>query len=89
MTKIVIMCGAMTDVASILAAAGTRTEIADECGVKPIAVYRWERNGSVPAKYWGGILRVAARNKADVTADLLCRAHDLSTSRAPQQKGAT
>lgn len=63
-------------VQGILAKIGPRVEIASECGVEPIAVYRWERNGSIPSRHFAGVLRVGERNNAGVSAEDLCRAHD-------------
>lgn len=66
----------MQTVLDILKAVGERAEIASECGVEEIAVYRWGKNASIPAKHWGGLLRVAVRNKVHVTPDMLVDAHD-------------
>lgn len=76
MTKIVII-GLMTQrIKNILSKIGGRDEIAAECGVEPIAVYRWGRNGSIPSKHLAGVLRVASRNNTGITAEDLLSAHD-------------
>ncbi len=74
MTKIVIMV-LMKTVTEILDASGSREEIAQECGVEPIAVYRWHTSGRISARHHAGVLRVAKRNGADVTAQMLVDAH--------------
>lgn len=71
----------MTNVADLLNAAGDKSELARECKVAPIAVYRWATSGSIPAKHHAGVLRVAKRNGADlngepITAEMLVGIHD-------------
>lgn len=61
---------------NLLAKVGSREEIAAECGVEPIAVYRWAQNGSIPSKHLAGVLRVATRNNTGITATVLLTAHD-------------
>lgn len=78
MTKLVIIWGMTANIENILTRVGSREEIAAECGVDPIAVYRWGKNGSIPSKHLSGVLRVANRNKSSVTAETLCAAHDRS-----------
>lgn len=75
-TKVVITDAMTKTVKDILELIGEREEIAHECGVEPIAVYRWGQNNSIPSKHLSGVLRVASRNQADVTADSLLSAHD-------------
>ncbi|MFX4298535.1 hypothetical protein [Pseudosulfitobacter pseudonitzschiae] len=70
---------------NILELVGPREEIALECGVEPIAVYRWGRNGSIPSRHFAGVLRVSKRNGADVTADTLCKAHDPKRLKSERQ----
>lgn len=77
-----------TQIKDILAEVGGREEIALECGVEPIAVYRWGQNGSIPSRHLAGVLRVAKRNGADVTAEQLCILHDQSPSSEPQPMGS-
>ncbi|WP_425070676.1 carph-isopro domain-containing protein [Sagittula sp. S175] len=79
--------GRMKTVPEIIDAAGDRIEIAKECGVEPIAVYRWHTKGAIPAWHHAGVLRVAQRNGANITADMLCMAHDKSPA-SSAQKGA-
>ena len=67
-------------VANIIKKVGTRAEISRECGVEEIAVYRWEKSGSIPSKHLPGVLRVSERNGAGVTADALLAAHERSPS---------
>ncbi|WP_420837208.1 carph-isopro domain-containing protein [Chachezhania antarctica] len=55
---------------------GTREEIAAACGVEPIAVYRWSRNGSIPSRHLAGVFRVASRNRTGITAEAIISAHD-------------
>jgi hypothetical protein len=75
------------DVKELLARAGTKEQIAQECDVQPIAVYRWGQNDSIPAKHLAGVLRVANRNKAGITAEILCAVHDRSpTSVTPSHE---
>lgn len=77
------------DIKNLLDKAGSRDEIATECKVAPIAVYRWGQNGSIPAKHLAGVLRVANRNKAGITAEILCAAHDQSSpATAPSQEAS-
>jgi len=83
MTKIVIYEAMKNTIQDILAQTGARDEIANECNVAPIAVYRWAQNASIPSRHFAGILRVAKRNGAAVTADLLCAAHDKTPSADP------
>lgn len=83
------MGGMENTVKSLLARTGTRDEIAAECGVDPIAVYRWGQNGSIPSWHLAGVLRVASRNKAGVTADLLCIAHDSKLKDATSKREAS
>ena len=64
----------------LLAEVGSREEIAQECGVQPIAVYRWGQNGAIPSKHLAGVLRVAVRNKSGLTAEHLLSAHDKSAA---------
>ena len=59
---------------------GDRDEIAAECGVEPIAVYRWAQNASIPSRHFAGVLRVASRNNAGISADDLISAHDSSAA---------
>jgi hypothetical protein len=69
-----------TAIKETLASIGTRDEIASECGVDPIAVYRWGQNGSIPSRHFAGVLRVAKRNNSAVTAEYLSNLHDQSPS---------
>ncbi|MGB1266172.1 MAG: hypothetical protein ACPG6L_10640 [Nereida ignava] len=69
-----------TAIKKTLRSIGTRNEIASECGVDPIAVYRWGQNGSIPARHFAGVLRVAKRNNIAVTAEYLSDLHDQSPS---------
>ena len=69
-----------TQIKTLLDRIGTRAEIADECRVEPIAVYRWGQSGRIPSQHLPGVLRVAERKGADVTADALIAAHDVSPS---------
>lgn len=75
-------------VSQILDLVGSRLEIAAECGVEPIAVYRWRTAGSIPSKHLPGVLRVSKRNKAGVTAEALCEAHEVSPTTAPSSEAA-
>lgn len=63
-------------VRNLIKQAGPRDEIAAECGVEPIAVYRWARSHSVPAKHFAGVIRVSSRLETGVTAEMLASAHD-------------
>lgn len=84
MTRIVIM-GCMNErIKNLLARIGSRDEIAAECGVEPIAVYRWAQNGSIPSKHLAGVLRVATRRRAGITAKALLLAHDAASAEASQ-----
>jgi hypothetical protein len=67
-------------VKNLLKQIGKRDEIASECGVAPIAVYRWGESGCIPSKHLPGVLRVAERNNAGIEADALIAAHDVSPS---------
>lgn len=78
----------MADIKTLLEKAGARDEIAAECRVEPIAVYRWGQNGSIPSKHLAGVLRVANRNKADVTAEILLAAHDNNSLGAPKERAS-
>lgn len=69
-----------TPIKKILARIGKRDEIAAECGVDPIAVYRWGQSGCIPSRHLPGVLRVAQRNDAGIAADALIAAHDVSPS---------
>ena len=80
MTKIVIIKGMNTAIKDTLAAIGTRDEIASECGVQPIAVYRWGQSGRIPSQYLPSVLELAKRKRAGVSADDLIAAHKVSPS---------
>lgn len=80
MTKIVIISDMEKPIKLLLDKIGTRSEIASECRVEPIAVYRWGQTGCIPSRHLPGVLRVAERNKAGVEADALIAAHDVSPS---------
>lgn len=66
----------MNSVSEIICAIGRRQELADECMVAPIAVYRWVVKEAIPARHFAAVLRVAERNGVQVTAKMLCDAHD-------------
>lgn len=71
---------AKTPVGAVLAAIGTRDEIASECGVQPIAVYRWGQSGRIPSQYLPSVLELAKKKRAGVSADDLIAAHKVSPS---------
>jgi hypothetical protein len=88
MTKIVIFGAMKNIIQDILAQTGARDEIAKECNVAPIAVYRWAQNASIPSRHFAGVLRVAERNGAAVTAEVLCAAHDKTPSAGPTARAS-
>jgi hypothetical protein len=65
---------------TLLEKIGSRAEIARECDVEPIAVYRWAQSGRIPSQHLPGVLRVSERNKSGVAADDLIAAHVVSPS---------
>ena len=83
MTRIVIIRDMNTAIKDTLAAIGTRAEIAAECDVQPIAVYRWEKAGRIPSQYLPIVLEIAKRKRAGVSADDLIAAHKASPSNDP------
>lgn len=80
MTKIVIIEGMSTAIKTLLDQVGTRAEIAAECDVQPIAVYRWQQAGRIPSQYLPLVLELAKRKRAGVSADDLIAAHKASPS---------
>ena len=85
MTNIVIMAIMKQRIKNLLAKVGSREEVAIECGVEPIAVYRWAQNGSIPSKHLAGVLRVATRNNTGVTATSILEAHDPARPESSQE----
>jgi hypothetical protein len=84
MTKTVIIGNMKTHtVRDIIDSIGPREALAAECGVAPIAVYRWRQNGSIPAKHFAGVLRVASKTNPALTAEALVVAHDLVSPSLP------
>lgn len=65
-------------VAAILSQWPARQSIADDLGIELIVVHRWVQRGSIPPKYWLGLLQSAARREIPVTADDLVIAHSES-----------
>lgn len=41
-----------------------------------VAVHRWFQRGSVPSRFWAGLIEGAERRGIDVKADDFTRAHD-------------
>ncbi len=48
--------------------------------VQRIAVYRWHRRSSIPAKYWGSLVASAGKRKIKVTFDDLAAAHAVESA---------
>ena len=61
-------------VKALLSKIGTNQELANECGVAAIAVYRWAKSGSIPSKHLAKVLAVSERKGSEVTAEQLINA---------------
>lgn len=72
----------MHNVSDIIQKLGGNAAVARELGLKPSAVSEMRRRGSIPAKYWAGIIRIAETKKLrQLNADRLISIHAADTSR--------
>lgn len=58
-------------VPDILARWPSRDAVAEDAGVEPIAVYRWEKRGRIPGKHFAALARGAERRGLPVTLNEL------------------
>jgi len=61
--------------ADILGRWPSREAVAQDCGVEPIAVYRWERRERIPLRHFPALLAAAQRRNIRLTADELVGVH--------------
>lgn len=57
----------------ILSQIGTDKEIAEACGVAPIAVKRWGQQNSIPAKHLYAVIKLANDRAAGVTYEQIAK----------------
>lgn len=66
----------------------SRRELARDCAVAESRVHNWAKQGTIPARFWGRILRSAAARSISVDAALLVRLHDEDAPPAPELEAA-
>lgn len=54
-------------VSSIIGRWPSREAVAEDAGVAPIAVYRWERRGRIPGKHFAALAEGARRRGINLT----------------------
>jgi len=53
------------DVATLIASLGGAAAVARQCGVSPQAAYKWLAEGSIPARHWLRLWRMAKERGLD------------------------